>query len=312
MGQPESPSRPVPPPAFNRSSGRPRNIQEAIDFERRGLRFLGASLDTPPRPWQLAGCRLPETIEMRDRMALGRNRDYLLLESLRGTPIADESAELHAWARNSCPEGSLHRHDLAFREDLDSYRIRRETIERFDDLPTFTWPDDSGDEDRLSGACATLVGCDGEMAWALRDELLERFPHRMVHVGIGLSLAGLESDPAWEMRERCAELSRTRFPSRWPKALVEEKRLLLLACSLAGCDSDRAWELRRMLDDGPPQAIRAQALAISLVGLSSDRAWKIRDELDNRALPEWKRNIFATMFCGYVFSHWRLGLELEG
>ncbi len=210
---------------------------------------------------------------------------------------------------------------LAFREDPESFRRRRAALASFWDAPD--WKNSGahgGKGSALSFTCASLVGCDGEEAWTLREEILREYPGWKSHIDIGLGLAGLESERAWDMRERCLRLAWEHPASQNDAKKRGAERILLLGNSLAGCDSPRAWEIREMLadpnefrdSDGTDPihpSVRAKALAVSLVGLCSERAWRIRDGFDAEQLPPSMRHIFSVWNNETVFYHWRLGLS---
>ena len=101
----------------------------------------------------------------------------------------------------------------------------------------------------------SLAGLDSEKAWEMR----ERISQVGYRDGIVSSLTGLDSERAWEMRERFSKEGYGR----------------LVVQSLAGLDSEKAWEMReRFMQNGYTTDV-----VQSLAGLDSERAWEMRERI---------------------------------
>jgi len=156
----------------------------------------------------------------------------------------------------------------------------------------------------------TLCGIDTPHAWKIRDEFYNFFvdyPDNMrfrgfgglqIHQirGLGNSLIGLESDRAWELREKL--LSQT----KWPEVRMADEVLI----SIAGSNDERAWALRDkyadIIENYPKEPIKypgqiafeigsdtyqtalernikVENFGVSLIGLNDERAWSYRERL---------------------------------
>ncbi len=105
-----------------------------------------------------------------------------------------------------------------------------------------------------------LAGLDSERAWQMRDRFFN--DGTVDNDFIAEGLAGLDSDRAWKMREELL------------KAGADKN---FIARGLAGLDSDRAWKMRDdFFNDG---TVDKNSIAKGLAGLDSKRAWKMREEL---------------------------------
>jgi hypothetical protein len=122
-----------------------------------------------------------------------------------------------------------------------------------------------------------LACVDSDRAWELREKLLaEGMPGGWILEG----LAGMDSERAWEMRER--------FRSKGSGYDYISLGLSLL-------DTERAWKMRDDMINCPIKKTSSNwgltdfFLHNGLSGCDSDRAWKLREEalarkLDRRAL----------------------------
>ncbi len=99
-----------------------------------------------------------------------------------------------------------------------------------------------------------LAGLDSDRAWQMRDRFFD--DGTVDNDFIAQGLAGLDSDRAWQMREKLLKAGADKY---------------FIARGLAGLDSDRAWQMREeFLKAG------VSNIAQSLAGLDSDRAWEMR------------------------------------
>ncbi len=109
-----------------------------------------------------------------------------------------------------------------------------------------------------NNAAASLAGLDSDKAWQMREKLLEQGANKGA---IAQGLAGLDSDRAWQMREKLLEQGADKGA---------------IAQGLTGLDSDRAWQMReKLLEQGADKNF----VAGSLTGLDSDKAWQMREKL---------------------------------
>ena len=128
-----------------------------------------------------------------------------------------------------------------------------------------------------------LAGLDSERAWNMRERFLEDWPQ-----AVAQGLAGLDSDRAWEMRKKLvmggtyggvmpglAGLDSDKAWNMRDRFLQRGGRGDSILQGLAGLDSDRAWNMREHLLTPETQPF----VALSLAGLDSDRAWKMREHL---------------------------------
>lgn len=113
----------------------------------------------------------------------------------------------------------------------------------------------------------SLAGLDSERAWALRDRLRSS-PIHPAHPDakldiqyLGRGLASLDSDRAWELRD---ELLAAKIPAGW---ILE---------GLSGLDSERAWQMREQFFS---KKHGLDYVALGLAGLGNERAWEMRDRL---------------------------------
>ena len=135
----------------------------------------------------------------------------------------------------------------------------------------------------------SLAGLDSDRAWDMREEVLKHF--NVDDYEIIDSLAGLDSDRAWTMREEC-----------FKDAAAGDYVAGFIAKGLAGLDSDRAWKMR-------DEAIRyaganKSSIAQGLAGLDSARAWKMRDELIQSGVD--KDYIALGLAGNYITFVWQL------
>lgn len=120
---------------------------------------------------------------------------------------------------------------------------------------------------------ATLSRNDGDEAWLIREQvrahLAQYGDHR--HFGwIVASLAGIDSERAWDWRERLI--------AALPPVEPDLSQIVDLMSSLAGMASERAWELRqRYLEIAPIPTLG------SLSGVADERAWTLREQYVERA-----------------------------
>ena len=104
----------------------------------------------------------------------------------------------------------------------------------------------------------SLAGLDYERAWEIREELLSKPGFSIDAMTQGL--AGCDSEKAWALRERLIE-------GGHPETYV--------ALSLVGLDTKQAWKMR---DKFIKKKIHTGHILLSLIGCDSKRAWKIRME----------------------------------
>jgi|GEM_PF-3235164 len=174
-----------------------------------------------------------------------------------------------------------------------------------------------------------LDGFDSDRAWKMRKELINAFVKHIKAVNdrdgsdpiygqnltnwtremkkeffdsMAEGLIGLDSDRAWEMREKILDIGaegvRAAKILADPRALgfAELMRYRLMgsvAVGLSGVDSERAWQMREMfisaderlvypdgdLTLGCPMYVDKGYIAKGLAGLDSERAWEMRKEL---------------------------------
>ena len=121
---------------------------------------------------------------------------------------------------------------------------------------------------------------DHDEAWKLREQLADVVP-----VDVAMTLSGLDTPRAWEMRARLAEhkkargavlasLRRLDTAKSWElrEELGRKKTDWALAKSVAFIDSPDAWKIRKkLLKNAAPWVI------LSLTGLDCDDAWELRE-----------------------------------
>ncbi|MBP6930072.1 hypothetical protein KBB60_00470 [Patescibacteria group bacterium] len=107
----------------------------------------------------------------------------------------------------------------------------------------------------------SLAGLDCERAWQMREDFLK--DPSVDKVSIAYSLTGLDCERAWQMREDFLK------DHNVSKAFI--------AWSLAGLDSKRAWQMREDFLKDP--RVNKASIAWSLTGLDCERAWQMREDL---------------------------------
>jgi dTMP kinase len=112
----------------------------------------------------------------------------------------------------------------------------------------------------------SLARLDDDLAWELRDRLYDRYP--AVVVG---SLGMLGSDRAWQTRQRWLDRENGQLGQSYETARIAAK-------SVTGLDDERSWSVRREVRISAPVA----ALA-SLEGVVGPRSWAFRAEFLSRA-----------------------------
>lgn len=133
----------------------------------------------------------------------------------------------------------------------------------------------------------TLVGCDSEEAWTLRDELKDE---GVDPLAILSGLAGVDSPRAWEIRQQHEEdirdLSQSLVGLDTEEAWAYRDKIGLKGGwnnnmdSIVGCNSDTAWELRQDCKT----FLHDDYLLWSLAGLDTDRAWQFRAGMEDKAI----------------------------
>ncbi|MCG8423020.1 MAG: dTMP kinase [Proteobacteria bacterium] len=129
-------------------------------------------------------------------------------------------------------------------------------------------------ESQPGAILATLAGNDSESAWQLRERFAQLNQQYDDVVGLGQVVASLEridSERAWALRDRYAEQLVRRGDG--DVRLVE-----FLVKSLCGLDTPQAWAIReRFLQLVPIPVLR------SIVELDTERAWQLRERHIHRA-----------------------------
>lgn len=130
-----------------------------------------------------------------------------------------------------------------------------------------------------------LPGSDRKAAYNLRRQI-DLIVHRTVlEKGLLLSLAGIDTDEAHEIRERFLSMDMVSEDQDMNKAADHVRLLSLVLESLAGCGSQRAWKIRERLAEEAKKLQSpsvAYGLAVSLGGLFDERANKMREDLRPR------------------------------
>lgn len=181
--------------------------------------------------WSLTGRGTPDAWEL--RRAAVASHPYAVVRSLRGLDVEDAWA-LRARFADEEPEAVAS--SLAGLDGERAYRLR----------------------ERLWGRCPqevlrSLGGLDDARAWAFRRHALDMPPA----AALAESLEGLESDEAWELRER--------LRAEFPVAVLR---------SLKRIHDPRAWPLREAMAAGAPSAVLD-----TLKGLEGPAADRLRDQL---------------------------------
>ncbi len=109
-------------------------------------------------------------------------------------------------------------------------------------------------KNELAGIAGALAGVDSQKAWEIRNRILDI--EGMTIADIHASLVGLDSDLAWDMRDR----------------LIKEGQSEDVLITLAGLTSARSWEWRKNLS---PSSV-SHALLASIVGIDEKEAWDMR------------------------------------
>jgi dTMP kinase len=112
----------------------------------------------------------------------------------------------------------------------------------------------------------SLARLDDDFAWELRERLYDKHPAAVVG-----SLATLASERAWKMRQRWLDRANGQLGQSYETARVAAK-------SVTGLDDERAWGVRREVRTSAPVAVLA-----SLEGVLGPRSWDWRDEFLSRA-----------------------------
>ncbi|MBP6930073.1 hypothetical protein KBB60_00475 [Patescibacteria group bacterium] len=110
----------------------------------------------------------------------------------------------------------------------------------------------------------SLAGLDTPLAWQMREDFLKDSSVNKNY--IARSLAGLDCKRAWDMREKLLN------DPNVDKNYIAE--------GLAGLDGKRAWDMREKLLNDPN--VDKDYIALSLAGLDCKRAWDMRDDLLNK------------------------------
>lgn len=121
--------------------------------------------------------------------------------------------------------------------------------------------------------CTSLAGLDSDRAWKIRNEIVSNMKdskrvRNLQYVVEGL--AGLDSERAWKMREDYLKITKDKSD---------------MAEGLTGLDSARAWDMREKLfrkgyfSTELSRLLGLSHVARSLAGLDSDRAWKMREKI---------------------------------
>ena len=107
-----------------------------------------------------------------------------------------------------------------------------------------------------------LAGLDSDRAWEQRERLLRGGAEPYLIV---MGLSGLNNDRAWKLRDKIMEI---RNPIENVDAVIH---------GLIGLDTDRAWKMRKQAQEYPLfNKINKHWLARGLAGLDSDQAWEMR------------------------------------
>lgn len=118
------------------------------------------------------------------------------------------------------------------------------------------------------------------------EELLKRGANRDV---VAQSLAGLDSERAWKLRER----------------LAASCHLSSIIRGLAGLDSERAWQMRKTAD----RAVTTDDLLLSCTGVDSPEAWGMRNHFFQR---EWGHAALVESLAGLDSTRaWRMREQLQ-
>jgi len=110
-------------------------------------------------------------------------------------------------------------------------------------------------------AARSLAGDDSETAWELREEIKKHLGEPGVANGLAESLACMDTPRSWELRK---------------ELLQDEKVVSSILEGLAGVDSEEAWKLREQYVDEYPVFV-----AESLCTLYSERAMTMRNTIVN-------------------------------
>jgi hypothetical protein len=112
----------------------------------------------------------------------------------------------------------------------------------------------------------SLARLDDDFAWKMRERLYDKYAAAVVG-----SLAMLGSERAWKMRQRWLDRANGQLGQSYETARVGAK-------SVTGLDDERSWDVRREVRTSAPVA----ALA-SLEGVLGPRSWDWRAEFLSRA-----------------------------
>jgi hypothetical protein len=144
-----------------------------------------------------------------------------------------------------------------------------------------------------NGLAESVAFIDNDRAWELREKLESICPLNILE-----GLNGLDSDRAWELREKYKkEHPREVVASligldnekanQWREEYLDKGYVDGVILSYFGIDNARAWELREDYIDKYPFEV-----GTSMAGLETEKSWELRTLLREKADKEKNEKIY--------------------